>query len=191
MPTSQEMKVKNTFENVSAELDRYIQVFRSGGLMWKAVDEMGGDTAWLVDVVDALGKAANAVDEANMSTFSNTEESVKEGCGCGCGSKTCDCKEENPVLVRIKSLAGISEASVDQQYADVLATNNQIKINAFLQGLDANTASRLTGGVAQTSKISSDGQSFEPSGEPYVHGQPALSPQTIRMTKPVSNRYKN
>lgn len=79
MPTSQENKVKNTFENVSSELDRYIQVFRSGGLMWKAVDEMGGDTAWLVDIVDALGKAANAVDEAHMSAFSNTEESVEEG----------------------------------------------------------------------------------------------------------------
>jgi len=97
----------------------------------------------------------------------------------------------NDDLARIKKLAGINEASIDQQYADVLATNNQIKINAFLQGLDAKTATRLTGGDAQTSKISSDGQSFEPSGEPYVHGQPALSPQTIRMTKPVSDRYKN
>ena len=74
-------------------------------------------------------------------------------------------------LAHLKKLAGISE-NVDQQYSDVLATKNQIKINAFLQGLDAKTATRLTGGKAQTSRISKDGQSLLPSGDPYVHGKP-------------------
>ena len=74
-------------------------------------------------------------------------------------------------LAHLKKLAGISE-NVDQQYSDVLATKNQIKINAFLQGLDAKTATILTGGKAQTSRISKDGQSLLPSGDPYVHGKP-------------------
>ena len=74
-------------------------------------------------------------------------------------------------LAHLKKLAGIEE-NVDQQYADVLATKNQIKINAFLQNLDPKTATRLTGGKAQTSRISKDGQSFLPSGDPYVHGKP-------------------
>ena len=77
---------------------------------------------------------------------------------------------------------------VDQQYADILKSKNQIKINAFLQGLDPATATRLTGGQAQTSKISSDGQSIGPSGDIYKHGEPGLSKQTIRMTKPVADR---
>ena len=77
---------------------------------------------------------------------------------------------------------------VNQQYADVLKSKNQIKINAFLQGLDSATATRLTGGQAQTSKISSDGQSIGPSGDAYTHGKPGLSKQTIRMTKPVADR---
>ena len=77
---------------------------------------------------------------------------------------------------------------VNQQYADVLKSKNQIKINAFLQGLDSATATRLTGGQAQTSKISSDGQSIRPSGDAYTHGKPGLSKQTIRMTKPVADR---
>jgi len=77
---------------------------------------------------------------------------------------------------------------VNQQYADVLKSKNQIKINAFLQGLDSETATRLTGGQAQTSKISSDGQSIGPSGDAYTHGKPGLSKQTIRMTKPVADR---
>tara|TARA_B100001057_G_C22844213_1_gene948300 strand:+ start:530 stop:2602 length:2073 start_codon:yes stop_codon:yes gene_type:complete len=77
---------------------------------------------------------------------------------------------------------------VNQQYADILKSKNQIKINAFLQGLDPATATRLTGGKAQTSKISSDGQSIGPSGDAYTHGKPGLSKQTIRMTKPVADR---
>lgn len=79
MPTSQEIKVKNTFDTVSEQLDRYIQVFRSGGQLHNALDEMGGDTAWLVDVVEALAKAANAIDEASMSASSNIDENVEEG----------------------------------------------------------------------------------------------------------------
>lgn len=79
--------------------------------------------------------------------------------------------EQSQEIKYLKKLAGISE-NVDQQYADVLATKNQIKINAFLQGLDAKTATRLTGGKAQTSRISKDGQSLLPSGDPYVHGKP-------------------
>ena len=58
--------------------------------------------------------------------------------------------EQSQEIKYLKKLAGISE-NVDQQYSDVLATKNQIKINAFLQGLDAKTATRLTGGKAPVS----------------------------------------
>jgi hypothetical protein len=94
--------------------------------------------------------------------------------------------EESADISRLKQLSGIAMEDVDQQYADVLASKNQIKINAFLQGLDSKTATRLTGGQAQTSKISSDGQSISPSGDPYKHGEPGLSKQTIKMTKPIA-----
>ena len=91
--------------------------------------------------------------------------------------------------MRKKQQAAIhANEDVNQQYADVLKSKNQIKINAFLQGLDSATATRLTGGQAQTSKISSDGQSIGPSGDAYTHGKPGLSKQTIRMTKPVADR---
>tara|TARA_Y100000385_G_scaffold44614_1_gene41380 strand:+ start:121 stop:1587 length:1467 start_codon:yes stop_codon:yes gene_type:complete len=89
---------------------------------------------------------------------------------------------------RAQQAAIHANEDINQQYADVLKSKNQIKINAFLQGLDSATATRLTGGQAQTSKISSDGQSISPSGDTYKHGEPGLSKLTKRMTKPVADR---
>ena len=77
MPTSQEQKVKNTIDGATEQIDRLIKVFRNDGLMWKAVDEMGGDVSWLADTVVALAKAANALDEAHRSAMK--EENIEEG----------------------------------------------------------------------------------------------------------------
>lgn len=75
---------------------------------------------------------------------------------------------------------------VNQQYADVLKSKNQIKINAFLSGLDSATATRLTGGKAQTSRISADGQSIGPSGDAYVHKPKKVSEGRMSMRQLAS-----
>ena len=54
----------------------------------------------------------------------------------------------NQDLDHLKKLAGIEE-DVDQQYKDVLATRNDIKINRFLAKQPEDVAKRLTGTKAQ------------------------------------------
>ena len=54
----------------------------------------------------------------------------------------------NQDLDHLKKLAGIEE-EVDQQYKDVLATRNDIKINRFLAKQPEDVAKRLTGTKAQ------------------------------------------
>ena len=63
------------------QIDRLIKVFRNDGLMWKAVDELGGDVSWLADTVVALAKAANALDEAYMSATAKDESVEEAGIG--------------------------------------------------------------------------------------------------------------
>ena len=56
--------------------------------------------------------------------------------------------DESNELSTLKRLAGIEE-DVDQQYKDVLATRNDIKINRFLAKQPEDVAKRLTGTKAQ------------------------------------------
>jgi len=73
---------------------------------------------------------------------------------------------ESSDLTRLKMLAGVNEG-YDQDYADVMATKNQIKINKFLATVPQDVAKRLTGNQAQLSKMS--GNDSVPVGEPYSH----------------------
>ncbi len=73
---------------------------------------------------------------------------------------------ESSDLSRLKMLAGVDEG-YDQDYADVMATKNQIKINKFLATVPQDVAKRLTGNQAQLSKMS--GKDSVPVGEPYSH----------------------
>ena len=73
---------------------------------------------------------------------------------------------ESNELSTLKRLAGIEE-DVDQQYKDVMATRNEIKINRFLAKQPEDVAKRLTGNKAQTSKIV--GKKIMPSTSAYSH----------------------
>ena len=75
---------------------------------------------------------------------------------------------ESNELSTLKRLAGIEE-DVDQQYKDVMATKNQIKINRFLAKQPEDVAKRLTGNKAQTSKIV--GKKIMPSTSEYSHSR--------------------
>jgi LysM repeat protein len=56
---------------------------------------------------------------------------------------------------------------IDAEWAAVKATNNQIKINRFLAGLDQETAKRLTGNQAQL--VKKVGKDMVPVNQPYTH----------------------
>lgn len=62
-----DQKILNTFDRVLAELDRYSKVFRNGGMLEKAVAEVGGDIAWFDDIRDGLEDTIHAIEEAQMS----------------------------------------------------------------------------------------------------------------------------
>lgn len=61
-----EQKIANTFEKMRTTIDQYTTVVRQGGALWKSIEELGGDPAWLNDIKTALDAVYSAIDEADM-----------------------------------------------------------------------------------------------------------------------------
>jgi len=99
MAVSQEQKIKNTIMRATDQIDNLIKVFRNDGKMWNAVEDMGGDVAWLADTVVALSKAANSLDEAYMSATVK-DENVDED------SEAIESEHQSEITL-LKKLAGI------------------------------------------------------------------------------------
>lgn len=65
-----EQKITNTFSKMRDTLTEYTKVVRPGGKLRKAIDEIGGDSAFLNDVKVALDDLFVAIDEAEMAATS-------------------------------------------------------------------------------------------------------------------------
>jgi hypothetical protein len=61
-----EQKISNTFEKMRDTIDQYTKVVRQDGALWKSIEEIGGDPAWLNDIKTALDAVYSAIDEADM-----------------------------------------------------------------------------------------------------------------------------
>jgi hypothetical protein len=61
-----EQKIANTFEKMRTTIDQYTTVVRQDGALWKSIEELGGDPAWLNDIKTALDAVYTAIDEADM-----------------------------------------------------------------------------------------------------------------------------
>jgi hypothetical protein len=67
-------KVDKTFNRVIAQLNDYTKVFRSGGMLEKAVAEMDGDIAWFNDIRDKLDDLIDTINDAHMYSMVNYED---------------------------------------------------------------------------------------------------------------------
>lgn len=80
-------RVDNTFDKITAELDRYSKIFRQGGGLEKAVDSIGGDIAWFNDIRSKLDDLIDTINDAHMYSMINHAdtgmESVNEADGEG------------------------------------------------------------------------------------------------------------
>jgi hypothetical protein len=47
-------------------IDQYTKVVRQDGALWKSIEEIGGDPAWLNDIKTALDAVYTAIEEADM-----------------------------------------------------------------------------------------------------------------------------
>ncbi len=160
--------------NMDKDEEGYVSLYVDHDGPWTVYTDSGFEKAISEMVGMEVGFSEQGMQEDGKAHLEGNDEDVT--------------LEQSAGINRLKQLSGLAMEDVDQQYADVLASKNQIKINAFLQGLDSATATRLTGGKAQTSKISADGQTISPSGDTYKHGEPGLSKQTIKMAKPIADR---
>lgn len=61
-----EQKIANTFEKMRDTIDQYTKVVRQDGALWKSIEELGGDPAWLNDIKTALDAVYTAIEEADM-----------------------------------------------------------------------------------------------------------------------------
>jgi hypothetical protein len=61
-----EQKIANTFEKMRDTIDQYTKVVRQDGALWKSIEEIGGDPAWLNDIKTALDTVYTAIEEADM-----------------------------------------------------------------------------------------------------------------------------
>jgi hypothetical protein len=61
-----EQKIANTFDKMRETIDQYSSVVRENGALWRSIDELGGDPAWLNDIKTALDAVYSAIDEADM-----------------------------------------------------------------------------------------------------------------------------
>lgn len=75
-----EQKIDKTFHGAYSEIERLTKVFRKGGLLEKAIMEVGGDPAYMDDVRSAMDAAYDALDEAHYGALAHLEmgESVNE-----------------------------------------------------------------------------------------------------------------
>ena len=101
MSTSQ-AKINKTFEGAMEQVNRLEKVFRTDGLLQKAVEEINGDTAWLDDIRETLSEAYDALESGHMGTTSHMQdENVEE-----------DAPDYNPAKA---SAGGPGYASMPQQ----------------------------------------------------------------------------
>ena len=71
-------RVDNTFDKITAELDRYSKIFRQGGGLEKAVDSIGGDIAWFNDIRSKLDDLIDTINDAHMYSMINHADTGRD-----------------------------------------------------------------------------------------------------------------
>ena len=78
MPTSQEMKVQNTFDKAMDQINNLQKVFRDEGMLAKAVVDLGGDQNFGA-IQEAFDTLYGALEDAHYDAMGNVEvESISE-----------------------------------------------------------------------------------------------------------------
>ena len=83
MAHSQESKIDNTFTGAMNQVNRLEKVFRSDGLLQKAIEDINGDTSWLDDIRQALSDAYDALESGHQGTTSHMQDESVEEAGMG------------------------------------------------------------------------------------------------------------
>ena len=117
MPTSQEMKVQNTFDKAMDQINNLQKVFRDEGMLAKAVVDLGGSQDFGA-IQEAFDNLYGALEDANYDAMAHIEvESVKQKLGMTedksikvnkevdlAGDSIWDREGENPAKVMVMSI---------------------------------------------------------------------------------------
>ena len=81
MPSSQEMKVQNTFDKAMDQINNLQKVFRDEGMLAKAVVDLGGNQDFGA-IQEAFDNLYGALEDAHYDAMAHLEvESVKQKLG--------------------------------------------------------------------------------------------------------------
>ena len=117
MPSSQEMKVQNTFDKAMDQINNLQKVFRDEGMLAKAVVDLGGNQDFGA-IQEAFDNLYGALEDANYDAMAHLEvESVKQKLGMNedksmkvnkevelAGDSIWDKEGENPAKVMVMSI---------------------------------------------------------------------------------------
>ena len=145
MPTSQEMKVEQTFVKAMDQIDRLQKVFRDEGMLAKAVVDIGGDQDFGA-IQEAFDNLYGALEDAHYDAMAHLEvESVKQKLGMTedksmkvnkevelAGDSIWDKEGENPAKVMVMSITienpydegGYMDDEEDDGYRSVRVEHN-------------------------------------------------------------------
>ena len=99
MPTSQEMKVQNTFDKAMDQINNLQKVFRDEGMLAKAVVDLGGSQDFGA-IQEAFDNLYGALEDANYDAMAHIEvESVKQKLGMTEENKTIIPQGQRSVIV--------------------------------------------------------------------------------------------
>ena len=145
MPSSQEMKVQNTFDKAMDQINNLQKVFRDEGMLAKAVVDLGGSQDFGA-IQEAFDNLYGALEDANYDAMAHLEvESVKQKLGMTedksmkvnkevelAGDSIWDKEGENPAKVMVMSITienpydegGYMDDEEDDGYRSVRVEHN-------------------------------------------------------------------
>ena len=145
MPTSQEMKVQNTFDKAMDQINNLQKVFRDEGMLAKAVVDLGGNQDFGA-IQEAFDNLYGALEDAHYDAMAHLEvESVKQKLGMTedksmkvnkevdlAGDSIWDKEGENPAKVMVMSITienpyepgGYMDDDEDDGYRSVRVEHN-------------------------------------------------------------------
>ena len=145
MPSSQEMKVQNTFDKAMDQINNLQKVFRDEGMLAKAVVDLGGSQDFGA-IQEAFDNLYGALEDANYDAMAHLEvESVKQKLGMTedksmkvnkevelAGDSIWDKEGENPAKVMVMSITienpyepgGYMDDDEDDGYRSVRVEHN-------------------------------------------------------------------
>tara|TARA_B100000941_G_C28322200_1_gene457116 strand:+ start:90 stop:716 length:627 start_codon:yes stop_codon:yes gene_type:complete len=129
MPTSQEMRVQNTFDKAMDQINNLQKVFRDEGGLAKAVVDIGGSQDFGA-IQEAFDNLYGALEDAHYDAMAQLEvESVKQKLGI--------VKERESMFVYFNAVDGMVKMQIDNEEVALTADPQELADAMLKNGVDA------------------------------------------------------